>query len=188
MSAAGARLRLFVALDLPEVARAALVAWGAEAVAADAGLRAVGPDALHATLCFLGWRDEAEVGEIATLALGAAGPLPDLALGAAQWLPRRRPRALAIELDDRAGGLAALQAGVVGALQAAGLARPERRPYLGHVTVARVRGGGEPRGPRRREAAPPPAPVRFAGAALTLYRSRLAPAGARYEALARRSL
>jgi hypothetical protein len=53
------------------------------------------------------------------------------------------------------------------------------------VTVARV-----PRGVRAggREEPPPPVPLRFPGAALTLYRSRLSGAGAQYEPLARAEL
>src|SRR4051794_24249122 len=59
------RPRLFVALDLPEPARAALVDWQARALAGRSDLRVVAPDALHVTLAFLGHRPEAEIGPIA---------------------------------------------------------------------------------------------------------------------------
>jgi len=81
-----ARARLFVALDLPEDAREALAAWGRKVASPDGAerrLRLVPADALHVTLCFLGWRDEGQAEEIAALALGVlpeGAPAPPLAL------------------------------------------------------------------------------------------------------------
>jgi 2'-5' RNA ligase len=186
-----ARARLFVALDLPEGVREALAAWGrevAEPNGAGRRLRLIPADALHVTLCFLGWRDEGQAEEIAALALGAlpeGAPAPPLALGAGVWLPPRRPRVLAVDLDDEDGALAGLQARVSDALAARAAFAPEKRPFRPHVTVARV-----PRGVRTggREELPAPAPLRFPGAAVTLYRSRLDRAGAHYEPLARAEL
>jgi 2'-5' RNA ligase len=88
---------------------------------------------------------------------------------------------LAVGLEDRESTLTGLQAALSDALRAGGWYTPERRPYLGHVTVARVPAGqrvraGELTSPRRLE---------FAATAVTLYRSRLERAGARYEALVR---
>jgi 2'-5' RNA ligase len=51
----GPRARLFLALDLPEPARAAIAAWRDELVSERADLRPVRPEALHVTLVFLGW-------------------------------------------------------------------------------------------------------------------------------------
>jgi 2'-5' RNA ligase len=186
-----ARARLFVALDLPEDAREALAAWGREVAAPDGAerrLRLIPADALHVTLCFLGWRDEGQAEEIAALALGAVGEsvaAPRLALGEAAWLPPRRPRVLAVDLADEDGALVRLQARVSDALAARAAFVPEKRPFRPHVTVARV-----PRGARsggREEPAPPPL-LRFPGAAVTLYRSRLSRSGAHYEPLARAEL
>lgn len=186
-----ARTRLFVALDLPEDAREALAAWGREVAAPDGAerrLRLIPPNALHVTLCFLGWRDDGQAEEIAALALGAVSegaPAPPLALGAAAWLPRRRPRVLAVDLADEGGALTDLQARVSDALVARAAFEPEKWPFRPHVTVARV-----PRGVRaggREEPARPP-PLRFPGAAVTLYRSRLSRSGAHYEPLARAEL
>ena len=186
-----ARARLFVALDLPEDAREALAAWGREVAAPDGAerrLRLVATDALHVTMCFLGWRDEGQAEEIAALALGAlpeGAPAPPLALGAGVWLPPRRPRVLAVDLADEDGALAELQSRVSDALVAGCAFEPEKRPFRPHVTVARV-----PRGARAggREELASPAPLRFPGAAVTLYRSRLSGAGAHYESLARAEL
>ena len=186
-----ARTRLFVALELPEQVRAALAAWGA-GVAADVhgerALRVLPPESLHVTLCFLGWRDEGHVEAIAAVALGAVpagAPAPPLALGAPAWLPRRRPRVLAVDLADDGGALAGLQARVSDALESDAGFEPEKRPFRPHVTVARV-----PRGARvnASDELAAPAPLQFAGAAVTLYRSRLSRAGAQYEPLARAEL
>jgi len=73
-------------------------------------------------------------------------------------------------------------AAAASALAKAGLHEPERRAFRPHATVARLRAGA--RAPRvtPREG---PEPVAFAGESVTLYRSRLSAAGARYEPLER---
>jgi 2'-5' RNA ligase len=138
---------------------------------------------LHATLCFLGSRPAREVEQIGAACGVVAGEPPvDSAFGAALWLPRRRPRVLAVSLDDAGGGLARLQESLAAALAAGGWYAPESRPFLAHVTVARVAGGAGGRAFRPPElAAPPVVPVRCSR--VTLYRSRLSPSGARYEPL-----
>jgi 2'-5' RNA ligase len=93
---------------------------------------------------------------------------------------------LTVEVADPEGALTALQFGLVAALEDAIAFRPERRRFLPHVTVARVRSGH--RAPPRLELAPPGGPAVFAADALTLFRSRLSPSGARYEALERVAL
>ncbi|HWO46590.1 MAG TPA: 2'-5' RNA ligase family protein, partial [Solirubrobacterales bacterium] len=54
------RVRLFVALDLPEEMRERIAAWGREELA-DPALRPVAPESLHITLAFLGHRPEEEI-------------------------------------------------------------------------------------------------------------------------------
>jgi 2'-5' RNA ligase len=192
--------RLFVALELPSPVREALIAWRAREAAEIEALRPVAADALHVTLCFLGARDEAEIPAIAAATTACAAPVEELALGAALWLPPRAPRVLTLALEDPRGTHVALQSRLSAALAAGGWYVPDPRPYLPHVTVARVRGAGGPRGAQRGaqrsragglppavELAPPP-PLRFGGEALVLHRSRLGPGGPRYEALARAEL
>lgn len=177
-----ATARLFVALDLPAGVREALAAWGEGRAAADPALRALPAGSLHLTLCFLGSRPVEEIAPIGAALAGCAGPAPRLVPGAAEWLPARRPRALAAAMSDRGGALAALHGRVVEALAAEGRQRPEHRPLRPHVTVARVRRGERPRVPRGE--GPPPAGA-FACEWLALYRSHLGAGPARYEALAR---
>ncbi|HST40002.1 MAG TPA: RNA 2',3'-cyclic phosphodiesterase [Conexibacter sp.] len=189
----GERVRLFAALDLPSEVREALVAWRAPLLEAEPRLlRPVVPEALHVTLCFLGQRDASEAEAIGGAMVGAVGHerLDDLALADPLWLPRRSPRVLAVGLLDGSGALGRLQAGVAAALTAGGWFEPEARPFLPHVTVARVRSRGNERAARALAGAtlPPLPPLAFDAAAVTLYRSHLGGGGARYEPLARAEL
>ncbi len=147
------------------------------------GARAVEAAGLHVTICFLGTQPIERVGEIAAVVTAEARPLGPLSLGAPAWLPRRRPRALAVELHDETGSLSDLAGDLGRALGAAIGWEPESRRFRPHVTVARMRPGAV--APARLE----PTPVLvFEPEALTLYRSRLEPEGAVYEPLARVAL
>ena len=175
------RGRLFVALDLDDEPRAALASWRAGIVSDHPGVKPVAEEALHVTLCFLGMCAMGDVDAIAAAcAIGSGAPIHGLAFGAAMWLPRRRPRVLAVAIEDPTRALAGVQSALSQALGAGGWYRPQARPYLAHVTVARVAkdqrvGTGTPS---------PPPPLALAPAeSLTLYRSHLSPRGSRYEAL-----
>ncbi|MBX5440898.1 MAG: RNA 2',3'-cyclic phosphodiesterase [Solirubrobacteraceae bacterium] len=179
-------MRVFVAAELPRPVAERLAAWAPR----DGALRPVAVESLHLTLAFLGERGAGEAAAAGALLAEVARPVRALALGGAVWLPARRPRVLAVRIEDGDGALAALQ----GAL-AAGLARaigfePDRRPYLPHVTVARVR-GAVGRGLRAAVAASPP-PARavgtFAATGVALVRSHLGRGPARYETLERAAL
>ncbi|MEA2298340.1 MAG: 2,3-cyclic 3-phosphodiesterase [Solirubrobacteraceae bacterium] len=175
--------RLFVAVELPAGAREQIAGWARRAVPVEGGVRRLDPAALHVTLCFLGTQPVAAVGEIAAVVEAQARPVGPLALGAPVWLPRRRPRALAIELHDERGALGDLAADLVRELGSAIGWEPESRRWHPHVTVARMRPGATTPGPLD----PTPAIV-FEPTALTVFRSRLEPDGADYEALARVTL
>ena len=81
------RARLFVALELPEAAREALERWRASVFRDVDGLRPVAPEALHATLCFLGWRSVDEIEQIVDRLRGSPTYRAEL--------EGRRPRELA---------------------------------------------------------------------------------------------
>ena len=169
------KLRLFVALDLPAPARAALAAF--RAAAADPEIwRPLPDEALHLTLAFLGHRPAGAGDVLANAPMHA----PRLALGAALALPPKRPRVLTAEVADPHGSLRALQRAVSEGLAARRLYQPEARAYRPHATVARLR----PDAKARRAELPDPEPLEFRGEALTLYRSQLRREGARYEPLA----
>jgi 2'-5' RNA ligase len=182
--------RLFVALELPEAARAALVAWrdGVLGGVPAAELRLVPPEALHVTLAFLGHLPVASVDEVASVAFGALGGLGPAVLAATgmRALPPRRPRLYALDLADPRGAAGRVQEAVAGRLATAGLYEPERRRFWPHVTLARVRTGGAPQVDAKGAAAPPA--EAFEAREVVLYRSHLGRGGSRYEALARHAL
>jgi 2'-5' RNA ligase len=174
------RARLFVALELPASARDILARWRASVVRENSALRPVPVEHLHATLCFLGSRPASQIEEIAAACGVVAGePVLEPRLGSPVWLPARRPRVLAVRLDDGSGALSRVQAALSAALAGGGWYAPESRPYLGHVTVARVAKDARMKPPRLE---PPPA-VDVHCSRVTLYRSRLGSGGARYEPL-----
>jgi RNA 2',3'-cyclic 3'-phosphodiesterase len=196
------RLRLFIALELPESVRDALAEWRSEVIGAVPALRPVPAESLHVTLCFLGWRFASEVSAIGA-ACTAAGSVGRAALTVADalWLPPRRPRVLSVALSDDSGRLSAVQALLSHELEAGGWYVPEKRPFLAHVTVARMgkegrreaggrvgekgrRGVGKGGRVGRDVALADPPPLSFEGSTVTLFQSRLSPKGAQYVALA----
>lgn len=194
------RARLFVALDLPEPVRGGLEAWSARELV-DPALRPVAGEALHVTLCFLGWQRERDADAIAAeIAAVEAWPVelrfePDPVA-----VPRdRKPKRL-YAIDAPSLDADQLQAELSDRLEAARFYRPEKRPFWSHVTVARVRseraekpavGGPRRRGkgrPRVVERAPGSLPgdllEPFGAVRIALYRSYLRSAGAEYVPLA----
>jgi RNA 2',3'-cyclic 3'-phosphodiesterase len=175
------RARLFVALDLPDDARSAIAEWRSEALRDIPALRPVPTEHLHATLCFLGSRPVGEIEAIAAACGVVAGePVVTSRFGEALWLPRRRPGVLAVALSDPDGALARIQGALSSALVAGGWYAPESRPFLPHVTVARVGAKGSRFRPPALGA---PRAVDVLCSRVTLYRSRLGSGGARYETL-----
>jgi len=177
------RARLFVGLDLPDVARSLLFRWCANHLSDVAGARwrLIEPQALHVTLCFLGSRAARDIDSIAAACERAAPRATiELSLGAPVWLPARRPRAIALTLVDARHRLSGLQRAISDTLQAEGWYEPENRPFLAHLTVARLG-----RGERVRASELPSAPPSRAilCSTVTLYRSHLGSGEARYEAL-----
>jgi RNA 2',3'-cyclic 3'-phosphodiesterase len=142
------RVRLFVALDLPEAIREAIVAWQRAELEPVPELRVVPPGNLHVTLVFLGWQRERDIEPIMA-ALGDLGTqAPELAFVpevAARGGTKSRPRLFALETSGE--GAAGVQAEVEERLVSARFYEPEKRPFWSHVTVARVR--AERRGSKR---------------------------------------
>lgn len=176
------RARLFVALELPDRVRDALLIWRQSAIGDDQAWRPVAPTALHVTLCFLGDQRVQEIGAIAqACAAGLSDAAPVLNLAAPLLLGPGRARVLAIALEDSSHALAVIQRQLAQRLAAGGWYQPESRPFVAHVTVARARRGS-------RVPAPPPHPappsVSFDARTISLLRSRLGGQGARYERLA----
>jgi ketosteroid isomerase-like protein len=94
-------------------------------------------------------------------------------------LPARRPRVLAVGLSDSHGAIGRIQSVLSTALVAGGRYAPESRPFLAHVTVARV----SRERPVKAVELPAPPEVAVRCSRVTLYRSRLGAGGARYSPL-----
>jgi RNA 2',3'-cyclic 3'-phosphodiesterase len=189
------RVRLFVALDLPEPVRDGLADWQRKELG-DPVLRAMKREALHVTLCFLGYRPERSIERIAKILARIRTSPVELALDAEPVpIPGGRPRLYAIGAASDAA--VELQAELSEALASERLYEPEKRAFWPHLTVARVRserlapGPGQRRGrgrPRRVSRPPSRLPKRltspFGAVRLALYRSNLKPEGAEYVSLA----
>jgi len=168
------RLRLFLALRLPEPVLDVLEEWQ-HAVLAGSDVRLLPRDHLHVTLAFLGSRPAGELDAVVeALRAAAADAAPDLQLAPSGY---RETRSVAmLTLDDPGGRVSALAADVQVRLEALGVYRHEQRPWLPHVTVARFRA-------RPRLRLEPPSMGTFVPSDAAAYLSRLHPKGARYVVL-----
>ena len=137
------RLRLFVACDLPPEAERAVLAWQRKELSKHEDLRLL--PTLHLTLAFLGAVDAARVPDLERILGGIRWSRAECRFKEPRFLPAHgKRRVVALELDDPSGSLSRLQGKVSAGLAAEGLYEPEKRPWLPHVTVARVRRPGHP--------------------------------------------
>jgi RNA 2',3'-cyclic 3'-phosphodiesterase len=186
-------MRLFVAADVPDAARAA-VADAQRRLAATLGrsagaLKWVKPDHAHLTLVFLG-----EVGDALAPALVSAvgrdvaiAPFDVTLESIGVFPPRGAPRVLWIGVGLGASRVADLQREIAARVAALGIPL-ENRPFHPHLTLARWRDSRPADRERALRAAPPGvvAGARIDGA--TLYHSRLSSAGPTYTPLGRARL
>ena len=166
------RLRLFLALRLPDDALEALAAWQARELGGREPVARVVPrENLHVTLAFLGRRPRGELPAILAVLRGAAADAGPMRLDVTGYRETRSVGMLT--LVDEAGTATRLAERLHDELAALGVYRREQRPWLPHVTVLRFR-----ERPRLRPASLPPGWVSSDAAA---FLSRLHPSGARYE-------
>ena len=130
-----ARLRLFLALELPRGTLDVLVRWGTEHLA---GGRIVPREHLHVTLAFLGSRPADEVDAIVRVLRDAVAAGADpVVLEPAGWRETRTVGMLV--LADHGGAAAQLALRLHAGLEALGAYRPEARAWLPHLSVLRFR-------------------------------------------------
>jgi 2'-5' RNA ligase len=165
------RLRLFCALQLPDDALDAIVAWQALHVTAERPTRR---EQLHITLAFLGSRPAGELADIAAALQDVAGSARPPRLTVRSYRETRSVGMLAF--DDEQGDAAGIAADLHRRLHALGIYEPEQRPWLPHLTVVRFR-----RPPKLRPPLPELGIIVPSDAAV--YLSRLHPKGAQYEPL-----
>lgn len=166
------RLRLFLALEVPDKVSDALRRWSRRELAGREGVRAL--EHHHVTLAFLGTRPAGDLEPVLGALRGAAGAARRGPLEVVRYRETRSVSMLV--LDDPTGHARALADDVQGRLEARDVYRREARPWLPHVTVARFR-----ERPRLAPTLPDVAP--FSPSAAAAFLSRLHPSGARYEVL-----
>jgi len=178
-------VRLFFALEMPPPVRATLAELLERLRPLGRGVRWVDAEAIHLTLRFLGEIEPARLEALTAAARSGTGSCSALRLrtgGLGAFPERGRARVVWIALSDEDGALAALHAALEAALERQGFGR-EQRPFAPHLTLGRVRQGGDPRPALARVAAPEP--VLFGAQEYVLMESHLDPGGARYKMCAR---
>jgi 2'-5' RNA ligase len=185
-------MRLFVGVELDDRVRdgAARISESLQrALGRRVDARWIAPANLHITLWFLGEIDESKV-EAVTRAIGA--PFRESAFdleidGAGVFPPSGAPRVLWLGVTAGADAMVRLNQELATRLRPLGF-EPERRAYSAHLTIARIK--DMPHASSYREVrdcirTEPARAGRCHIAAVTLFRSRLSPKGATYEALLR---
>ena len=168
------RLRLFVALLLPEDALSQLVAWQERELPRVEGVRVVPRGNLHVTVAFLGARPAGELPDIAETVRGAAPGAEPPVLAAPRYRETRSVGMIA--LTDEGGRARRLAEQVFAGLERLGVYERERREWLPHVTVVRFRD-------RPRLTPELPALGAVVSSEMAVMMSRLRPSGAQYEVL-----
>ena len=183
-------IRSFIAIELPGDARHGLARLRRDLERDEHRfVRWVDPTGIHLTLKFLGDIPSARVAEI-TAAMGAAvRGISSLRLevsGLGAFPNLSRPSVLWVGVGGDVDQLARLQQGIDSALGPLGFAR-EERPFVPHLTLARLRQGALPM--ERRKFGELVTSTGFSGKyhfqaeAISLMRSRLTPSGAMYSRL-----
>jgi RNA 2',3'-cyclic 3'-phosphodiesterase len=186
-------MRLFVAVDLDEAARAAIAAEQKRVAAAmgDArtSVRWVKADHLHLTLVFLGEVPEAQAAKVAgTVARPLdASPFDLIFRGIGVFPARGSPRAVWIGVTDGAAELTAFQHALSERVAGEGIAL-ESRPFQPHLTLGRWRQSRPSDRARALAASDSRIVARSHVSCATLYHSRISSAGPTYTALSRATL
>ncbi|MFO7571772.1 MAG: 2'-5' RNA ligase family protein [Gaiellaceae bacterium] len=163
------RVRVFLALELPDDVVAELLAWSERHLA-----RGRRVESLHVTLAFLGSQPSSLLDNVLRALRESAAEARPFELRPMRYRETRSVGMLV--LDDASGEATSLAGRVQERLEALGMYRREARPWLPHVTVLRF---------RERPRLDPPVPEigPFAPSGAAAFLSRLHPSGARYEVL-----
>lgn len=164
-------LRLFFGLPLPLDAADAIVGWQRDALLGSA-VRPLPREHLHVTLAFLGSRPAGELDSLSAALREAAAGMERPVLSPLRY--RETERVAMLVLEDRGGHAGELYRRLSERLEQLDVYKPERRPWLAHVTVARFRTR-----PRLQPLLPELEP--FSPSEAALYHSVLRPSGAQYD-------
>jgi 2'-5' RNA ligase len=168
----GERLRLFFGLPVPDEAAERLAGWARRELGGHSGVRPLPVEHLHVTLAFLGHRPVEELESLRQALRDAVRSLRRPVLTPVRY--RETERVAMVVLDDQEGRGALVQARLIERLVQLGVYRPEARPWLAHITVARLRG-------RLRAAPTLPHFPPISPSEAALYHSTLRPSGAHYD-------
>jgi len=131
-----------VAIELNEACREALLK-AMEAIRPVArGVRWVKAGSLHLTLKFIGSLHEADLPQVIEClqrATAEAGPFAMTVSGLSGFPPKGTPRVIHVGVQEPSGTLVALQRRVEAALKEALRLPKEKRKYVPHITVGRVK-------------------------------------------------
>jgi RNA 2',3'-cyclic 3'-phosphodiesterase len=170
----GDRLRLFVALLLPEDAVARLAEWQHREFARRRDVRVVPAENLHVTVAFLGGRPPGDLEGIAQIVRETARDAAQPLLAPVLYRETRSVGMIVLsDENDRANRLAER---LFDGLEHLGVYEREGREWLPHLTVLRFR-------ERPRLAPPLPELGRVVSSEMAVMISRLRPSGAQYEVL-----
>ncbi len=177
---------MFVAIALSDAALAEIARiQGAVAQEANDVYRLLPTQNLHLTLYFLGEMDQTQLSMLIERLQGAKFEPIELALGHIVNLPAADvPKILAISVQS--AGLGMFQQRVHD-LCFPVADHKETRPYLAHVTVARLKSGVPASAKvvkRTVKSLPNPQPIRWPVHEITIYRSQLGKGNPQYEAVA----
>ena len=165
------KLRLFLAVELPETVSEQLRDWARDQLSGGRIL-----ESFHITLAFLGSKPRSELPGIVDALRGSAADATPFRLTPVRYRETRSVGMLV--LDDPSGEATHLAEDVQRRLEGLGVYRRETRPWLPHVTVLRFR-------ERPRLSPPLPGIEPFAPSEAAAFLSRLHRSGARYEVLER---
>jgi 2'-5' RNA ligase len=180
--------RTFIAVELPNAARAALQAHIARLGRALPRVRFQSPDSQHLTLAFLGDLDDEHLAAATQSAIAAASTAPPFTLtvaGFGVFGPPYAPRVLWCGVGGDILALLRLQAALADELEAAGFPR-EERPFTPHLTLARLKQPLDSAALQRLSgirANPSVAEIPFAVDSLSVMKSELLRPAARYTCL-----
>lgn len=163
------RIRLFLALDVPQDVSAELARWGRRHLTRGRVL-----ESFHVTLAFLGAQPRSALAPITELLCGEAAATEPFELDVVRYRETRSVGMLVFA--DPSGRATSLADRVQIGLERLGVYERERRAWLPHVTVLRFR-------ERPRLDPPLPAVGVVAPSEAAALLSRLHPSGARYEVL-----
>jgi 2'-5' RNA ligase len=140
------KLRLFVAVNLPDDLRSLIGSFQAGLRKQVRGVKWVKEENLHLTVKFLTDVDSRLLPELRAAldkALIDRAPFTATLRGAGVFPPRGRPRVVWLDLPAGGDRIAVLQKDVEWALAPLGFA-PEQRSFTPHLTVGRVKDRGDP--------------------------------------------